>query len=218
MNIYLIIFILTSLSLNAQVGIGTDKPEATLHVAGTGIITCSKGIPSAIMGRDETGNISDLSLGKGLKLSDDGELTSDSKTIIVEISNVNFPFRNVQTHNGNTLKSEDITDTDFTIWDSAVNTDDKCDIILPEPSTVDGRTLNLIAADNYNPFKVCSKNIDDTIKVEDVLTYANSSRISRIPKGRRATIQATHHFGGMWTIVSTDILDYNSSLTVANVE
>ena len=50
-------------------GLGTDTPAQTLHVAGTMRLTGSTGTSTSIMGRDANGDISTVTIGSGLLLS-----------------------------------------------------------------------------------------------------------------------------------------------------
>jgi hypothetical protein len=50
-------------------GIGTNTPSANLDINGTAIITGSIGTPTFVLGRDNSGNISNLTLGTGLSLT-----------------------------------------------------------------------------------------------------------------------------------------------------
>jgi hypothetical protein len=54
---------------DGNVGVGTNAPSAKLHVNGTARITGSAGTPTAITGRDASGNIGNIALGTGLSLA-----------------------------------------------------------------------------------------------------------------------------------------------------
>jgi hypothetical protein len=54
---------------NNYLGIGTSTPNATLDVQGTAIITGSAGTPTFVLGRDGSGNISNIVLGSNLTLT-----------------------------------------------------------------------------------------------------------------------------------------------------
>jgi hypothetical protein len=54
---------------NGRVGIGTNAPQQTLHVEGTARVTGSNGTPTAITGRDASGNIGNITLGANLSLT-----------------------------------------------------------------------------------------------------------------------------------------------------
>mgnify|MGYP000928828729 CR=1 FL=1 len=54
---------------NNFLGLGTNTPSATLDVQGDAIITGSAGTPTFVLGRDNSGNISNIVLGANLTLS-----------------------------------------------------------------------------------------------------------------------------------------------------
>jgi len=54
---------------NNYLGLGTTTPSATLDVQGTAIITGSAGTPTFVLGRDGSGNVSNIVLGSNLTLT-----------------------------------------------------------------------------------------------------------------------------------------------------
>ncbi|WP_118972955.1 tail fiber domain-containing protein [Taibaiella koreensis] len=52
-----------------NIGIATNFPQQTLHVEGTARVTGSSGTPTAITGRNATGDIGNVSVGTGLNLA-----------------------------------------------------------------------------------------------------------------------------------------------------
>ncbi len=54
---------------NNYLGLGTTTPNATLDVQGTAIITGSAGTPTFVLGRDGSGNVSNIVLGSNLTLT-----------------------------------------------------------------------------------------------------------------------------------------------------
>lgn len=177
---------------NNRVGIGTVSPVQPLHVSGSARITGSSGTPSTVMGRNLSGDVSNVSVGSGLSLSG-GVLTANA----VPISLVNFPFLFVNNFGGGTYQLDSQNAPNYTLWVGNANAAGVCDILLPNPNTMLGRTLNIIAPGGAGlPVDVC------TATSTTPITYLNSTLMGQIPTQRRITIQASPDFG--WVLIMKD--------------
>lgn len=168
-----------------------EDPVRALHVEGSARITSSIAHSTRIMGRNLSGDIGDISVGDGLSLSN-GTLSADNP----QISNVVFPFIAIRPADEGKYILDSRDAPNYTIWNSESNADGDCDVQLPDPNTMVGRTLNIIAA--YKPVDVCTETDSNP------LTWRNSTKIGVIPQYGRVTIQATDVYGGMWVITMKD--------------
>ncbi len=174
---------------NNRVGIGTAAPSQQLHVEGNARITGSVGTPTTITGRNASGEIGNIAVGSGLSLAG-GTLSAKA----VPISNVNFPFLNIQPSFNGTYTLDTTNAPNYTLWVSAPKASSECSILLPNPNTMVGRTVNIIAAGGDT--RVCSS--------AGNIVVSNSTNLSIVPATKRFTLQASNNFGGMWAVINKD--------------
>lgn len=129
---------------NNRVGIGTSIPDRTLHVNGTVRITGHSGTPTRLVGRDAPGDISEVKIGSGLRLSN-GELTATAgTTTIINAHLISFKIKQYNV-GGQTTPIKPLPD-DYTVWISNNPNVGANQPHIELPITNTGRVINVVAS------------------------------------------------------------------------
>lgn len=187
---------------NKRVGIGTNDPAATLDVRGTVRITESSGTPNNLLGRNTTGDISNITLGNGLAFSN-GTLSATagtSTTVYAYLINYTIKAYNVPSQTTPIIPASN----DYTVWISGKPNvgADQPHIQLPIARV--GRVINVVAAAG-----------DIRVSVAGILggtgwiTSSNgvNETVFTIPSRKRASFQYIGNewdYKGTWIVMMKD--------------
>lgn len=189
---------------NQRVGIGTNSPNAKLEVSGTARITGSAGIPSHILGRNSSGDISTILPGSGLSLS--GNVLTATAGHTTEV-NAYLIKHNIKAYNVLNQTTPIIpADDDYTVWVSGNPNVGAGNCQLRLPVTRVGRIINIVAA--LHDLVICADGVSGTSGGGWITTYnGGNSRTYTIPSKKRASLQyigTPWHTEGTWVVTMKD--------------